>query len=109
MRAQVNHVEKSALLLPLRWHRSVFIDTVDIFYMTVCLACRCSAVYMGDCSLPLVIHFVKPESVTGAVFFDIESVFLYLPCPRPSLMFAKGIPRKAIPVDAFIADIVDRK
>lgn len=77
--------------------------------MTVCLARRCSVVYVGDRSLLLVIHFVKPESVTGAVFFDIESVFPYLPCPRPSLMFANGIPRKAIPVDAFIADIVDRK
>ena len=109
MRVQVNHVEESALFLPLWWHWSVFIDTVNIFHMPICLARRRSVVHVGDRSLLPVTRFAKPESVTGAVFLDIESMFPYPPCPRPSLVFADGISRKAIPIDAFIADVVDRE
>ena len=77
MRVQVNHIKESALFFPLRQHWSVFIDAVDLFHMAVCLACRRSVVHVGDRGLLPVIRLAKPESVTGAVFLDIEAMLLY--------------------------------
>jgi hypothetical protein len=61
---------------------------------------------MSDRGFLLVTLFAKPESVTGAVFLDIESMLPYPSCPRPSSVFADGIPRKKIPIDAFVTSVV---
>ena len=54
-------------------------------------------------------HFTKPESVAGAVFLDVEPMLPYPSRPRPSSMLTYTESREAIPVNAFIAEVVDRE
>jgi hypothetical protein len=82
---------------------------VNVFHIAVCLASGCSIVHMSDRSLLLVTHFAKPEPVARAIFLDIEPMLPYPSRPRPSSMLAYRKTREAVPVDTFVADVIDRE
>lgn len=76
--------------------------------MPICLTRRRSVVNVGEHNLLPVTSPENLESVTGAIFLDFKSIFLYQRCQPPCLVYVDGLFRKAIPIDAFTADMADR-
>ena len=65
--------------------------------------------HMGDSRLLLVTYLAKPESVARTVFLDIEPMLPYPSRPRPASVFAYREPWKAVPIETFVANIIDRE
>jgi len=105
---EVNHVQKSALLLPLWKHWSALANVVNFFHMAVCLTGGGSVVHVRYGSLLAMAQFAKPVSMTGIGVLDVEAMLPYPSRPRSFSMLAYGEPRETIPINAFIPSVVDR-